>query len=260
MTGVDPAQFVDLACRLADAAGAAIRPHFREPIAVDSKPDASPVTIADRAAEQAMRTILAETRPDHGIIGEEFGCTGEDREFVWVLDPIDGTKAFISGMPIFTTLVALCHGGRPILGIIDQPISGERWIGVEGRPTTLNGRPVAARPCPDIGNATLYTTGMEYYSAEAAGKLRRVQNRVRLCRYSADAYAFALIATGFVDIVIEHGLKPYDFCALVPVVEGAGGIITDWDGEPLTVASGSSVLAAGDASAHAKALALLADP
>ncbi|HTT80449.1 MAG TPA: inositol monophosphatase family protein, partial [Stellaceae bacterium] len=152
-----------LANDLADAAGAAIRPHFRQKLAVDDKPDRSPVTAADRAAEAAMRELIAARFPDHGIIGEEFGREREDAEFVWVLDPIDGTKSFISGVPLFGTLIALAHRGRPILGVIDQPIQRERWIGAEDRPTTFNGAPVRCRACPDTAAATLFATSPDMF-------------------------------------------------------------------------------------------------
>src|ERR687883_451379 len=150
--------YLALASDLADAAGEAIRPHFRQSIAVDDKPDLSPVTIADRNAEAAMRRLIAARFPEHGIIGEEYGAERQDSEYVWVLDPIDGTKSFISGIPLFGTLIALAHRGRPILGIIDQPIARERWIGASGRPTTFNGSTVHCRPCPKLAAATLFST------------------------------------------------------------------------------------------------------
>src|SRR6185503_13786150 len=165
--------FLSLAVDLAEAAGAAIRPYFRQPIAVDDKPDLSPVTAADREAEAAMRRLIAARFPDHGIIGEEYGREREDAEFVWVLDPIDGTKSFISGVPLFGTLIALANRGRPILGIIDQPISRERWIGAVGRRTTFNGSTVHCRPCPKLAAATLFSTSPDMFKgADAAAQAR----------------------------------------------------------------------------------------
>jgi inositol-phosphate phosphatase/L-galactose 1-phosphate phosphatase/histidinol-phosphatase len=154
-------RFLAFSNQLADAAGAAVRPHFRQPIDVDAKADASPVTIADRAAETAMRERIESAFPQHGIIGEEFGRIRDDADYLWVLDPIDGTKSFISGVPLFGTLIALLHRGRPLLGIIDQPIQRERWIGAEGRKTTLNGRTVATRVCAALGEATLFCSSPE---------------------------------------------------------------------------------------------------
>jgi inositol-phosphate phosphatase/L-galactose 1-phosphate phosphatase/histidinol-phosphatase len=257
-TLIDLDLFLALAGGLADVAGAAIRPHFRRKLAVDDKPDLSPVTIADRTAESAMRRLIAARFPDHGIIGEEFGREREDAEFVWVLDPIDGTKSFISGVPLFGTLIALARRGRPILGIIDQPVLGERWIGAAGRPTTFNGAPIRCRPCPALSAATLFATSPDMFQGGDRAAFDRVSAAVKLVRYGADCYAYALLAHGFVDLVIESGLKPYDFSAILPVVEGAGGVASDWRGAPLTIASDGRVVMAADARAHEAALALLA--
>jgi histidinol-phosphatase len=242
---------------LAEAAGAAIRPLFRTPLAIGEKEDRSPVTIADRAAEEAMVARIASRFPEHGIIGEELGRSRAEAEWVWVLDPIDGTKSFISGIPLFGTLIALCRSGRPILGVIDQPISGERWVGAEGRKTTLNGRPLSCRACAALSSATLFATTPEMFCGEDAQAFARTASCVKLVRFGADCYAYGMLAAGFIDLVIESSLKPYDFCAMVPIVEGAGGIATDWQGKPLTLASGGRVLVAGDRRAHQAALALL---
>ena len=177
-----------------------------------------------------MRRLIAARFPDHGIIGEEFGREREDAEFVWVLDPIDGTKSFISGVPLFGTLIALAHRGRPILGIIDQPISRERWIGAAGRPTTFNGAPVRCRPCPALAAATVVLDQPRHVPGRRRRRLRPRRGAAKLVRFGADCYAYGLLACGFIDLVIEASLKPYDFCAMVPIVEGAGGIATDWQG------------------------------
>jgi inositol-phosphate phosphatase / L-galactose 1-phosphate phosphatase / histidinol-phosphatase len=250
--------FLALAADLADAAGEVIRPYFRQPIRVDDKPDLSPVTVADRAAETAMRRLIAARFPEHGIIGEEFGREREDAPFVWVLDPIDGTKSFISGVPLFGTLIALAHHGRPILGIIDQPISRERWIGAPGRPTMFNGAPTRSRPCPALAAATMFSTSPDMFRGADAAAYARVAAAAKLVRFGADCYAYGLLALGCIDIVIEASLKPYDFAAMLPVVAGAGGIASDWQGRKLTLASDGRVLVAGDRRAHEQALALLA--
>jgi len=250
--------FLALAAELADAAGKAIRPHFRQPIAVTDKPDLSPVTVADRAAEAAMRRLIIARFPQHGIIGEEYGPERADAEFVWVLDPIDGTKSFISGVPLFGTLIALAHEGRPILGIIDQPISRERWIGAAGRPTTFNGTAVRTRPCPALAAATVFSTSPDMFKGEDAAAHARVAAAAKLMRFGADCYAYGILALGSIDLVIEASLKPYDFSAMLPIVEGAGGVASDWRGTPLTLASDGRVLVAGDRRAHQQALALLA--
>jgi len=246
------------ALRLADAAGEVIRPYFRKPLAVRDKPDLSPVTAADRAAEEAMRRLIEARFPEHGILGEEFGREREDAELVWVLDPIDGTKSFISGVPLFGALIALTREGRPILGIIDQPISRERWVGAAGRPTTLNGAPIGCRACPSLAVATLFATTPDMFKGEDAAAFARVSAAVKLVRFGADCYAYGLLAAGFVDLVLEASLKPYDFCAMVPVVEGAGGVATDWRGADLDLASDGRILVAGDRRAHEAALTLLA--
>ncbi|MBI2239980.1 MAG: histidinol-phosphatase [Magnetospirillum gryphiswaldense] len=252
-----PAEFVALAHELADAARPVIRKYFRTPVAVDDKDDASPVTIADREAEATMRAIIKARFPDHGIFGEEHGRENVDARYVWVLDPIDGTKAFITGKPSFGTLIALCENGTPILGVIDQAITAERWIGGHGLPTTLNGQPVRTRACDALEKAYAYTTGPEYFDDITRPGWDRIAARVKLPRYGCDCYAYALVATGFVDLVAEAGLKPYDYCALVPVIEGAGGIVTDWNGDAVTIASPGTICAAGDARLHALALEVL---
>ena len=205
-----------------------------------------------------MRRLIGARFPAHGIIGEEYGPERADAEFVWVLDPIDGTKSFISGVPLFGTLIALAQAGRPILGIIDQPILRERWIGANGRPTLFNGAAVRCRPCPALAGATVFSTSPDMFKGLDADAHARVATSVKLQRFGADCYAYGLLALGFVDLVIEASLKPYDFSAMLPVVEGAGGVASDWQGHKLTLASDGRVLVAGDRRAHQQALALLA--
>ncbi len=248
---------IRLAHSLADAARPVIRHYFRTPIAIDDKADASPVTIADREVEAAMRALLARHVPEHGVLGEEHGRSDKDSDWVWVLDPIDGTRAFITGKPSFGTLIALTFRGRPVLGIIDQAITDERWLGAAGRPTTLNGAVVRARACPDLAHAYAYSTGPELFDPATRPAWDRIVAAVKHARYGADCYAYALVATGFVDLVVEAGLKPYDYSALVPVIEGAGGIVTDWNGRALDLNSSGRVVAAGDRRTHAAALGLL---
>ncbi|MBI1206318.1 MAG: histidinol-phosphatase [Azospirillum sp.] len=260
MTDSCPAHLATLAVRLADASGAVIRRYFRSPLAVTDKPDRSPVTVADREAESIIRAIIAAQRPEDGIVGEEYGVKGEDAEFLWVIDPIDGTKAFLTGRPTFVTLIGLLHRGRPILGVIDQPITGDRWIGAAGRATTLNGQPAKPRLCPAVELAILSTTSPDLFPEDDFPAFRRVSDAAKITVYGGDGYAYGLLASGFQDLVIEAGLKVYDFAALAPVVGGAGGVITDWQGEPLSLDSDGRVLAAGDPRSHAEALAMLANP
>jgi inositol-phosphate phosphatase/L-galactose 1-phosphate phosphatase/histidinol-phosphatase len=258
VAGADYRAFEALAHRLADRAGEIQRRYFRTPVSVEAKADASPVTIADQEAEAAMRDLIAAAYPDHGILGEEHGRERIDAEFVWVLDPIDGTKSFITGRPLFGTLIALAHRGRPVMGMIDQSILRERWVGVAGGVSAWNGRPIAVRACPRIEDAVLFATSPAMFRAGAENDaFGRVQQRVRLPMYGGDCYAYGLLAMGFADLVVEAGLEPYDFMALVPVIEGAGGLLTDWQGRALELGSNGQVLAAGDARVHAAARGLL---
>jgi inositol-phosphate phosphatase/L-galactose 1-phosphate phosphatase/histidinol-phosphatase len=255
-SGVPP-EAIELAGRLADAAGAVIRQHFRSPVEVEDKPDQSPVTIADRGAEAAMRQLIEATFPEHGIYGEEYGVERGDAEHVWVLDPIDGTKSFISGVPLFGTLIALLHQGRPVLGVLDQPILGERWLGIDGVPTSLNGRTIRTRSCAALDRATLFSTTPELFAGADKAAFERVRAAAKLTRYGTDCYAFGLVAAGFVDLVLEVSLKLYDFAALVPIVTGAGGSLTDWRGGALRAGSDGRVLASGDARVAAAVLELI---
>ena len=257
MTGPVAAELVALAHRLADAVRPIARRYFRAGVSIDDKADRSPVTVADREAETAMRALLAAAVPGHGVWGEEHGAVRLDAEHVWVLDPIDGTKAFITGLPIFGTLIALLHRGKPVLGVIDQPILGERWLGVSGERTTFNGQPIATRACPTLDRAYMYSTAPIMFPDAFEKRHEALAQRVKLFRWGGDCYAYGLLASGHVDLVVEASLELHDFAALVPVVAGAGGLITDWQGRELEVDSDGSVLAAGDAAIHRAAIEVL---
>jgi histidinol phosphatase-like enzyme (inositol monophosphatase family) len=238
---------ITLACRLADAAGAAIRPLYRAAFGHEAKADASPVTEADRIAEAAMRQILESERPADGIIGEEYGRSREGASRQWVLDPIDGTISFMAGRPIFGTLIALMEGGFPVLGIIDQPVTRERWVGATGVATTLNGRAVRTRSCRALSDAVLASTGPQYFDEHSAEHFMALAAKTsRRTVWGGDCYNYGLLAAGHLDLVVEAGLKLHDLAALVPIVEGAGGTMCDWDGEPLHEGSAGHVLALGD--------------
>jgi inositol-phosphate phosphatase / L-galactose 1-phosphate phosphatase / histidinol-phosphatase len=254
MTG---AADIDLAGRLADIAGTIARRYFRQPIAVDTKPDQTPVTAADREAEAAMRAAIERQFPSDGILGEEHGPVRTDAVRVWVLDPIDGTKSFIAGIPLFGILIALVENGVPVLGVIDQPISQERWLGVAGQPTRKNGTPVRTRACADLAAASLYATSPDMFGADRPA-FDRLKAAVKSARFGADCYAYGQLASGFIDLVVEADLKPYDYCALVPIIDGAGGAITDWRGNKLDLTSDGRVVAAGDPALVAEARTVLA--
>ena len=252
-----PDAYVTLAQELADAAGEIVRGYFRQSYDIATKPDATPVTEADRAAEQAMRAILEDRQPDHGIFGEEFGTVRADAEYVWYLDPIDGTKAFIAGVPLFGTLIGLARHGRPVFGVIDQAVSGERWSGGAGHPSTLNEAAATSRSGVDLPNAVLFTTSPDAYENGDLDALDRLRDTVGLVRYGADCYAFGLVAAGHADIAIECGVNDYDYCALVPIVESAGGMMTNWEGAPVTLGTDTRVIASGSAELHGAAIGLL---
>jgi inositol-phosphate phosphatase / L-galactose 1-phosphate phosphatase / histidinol-phosphatase len=251
-------EYVDFALRLADAAAAVVRKYYRASLRVESKADASPVTIADREAEQVLRAMIRATYPDHGIEGEEFPGERLDAEFVWRLDPIDGTKSFVVGRPLFGTLIALTRVGRPILGVIDQCVLRERWLGVAGERSTWNGQPIRVRACPELEQAILSLTSPQMFSAAERAALARLEGAVRFPIYGGDCYAYGLLAMGSIDLIVEADLDVHDFMALVPVIEGAGGLVTDWQGAALSPVSDGRIVASGDRRVHEHALKLLA--
>ena len=258
MTAIDFAVFVD---KLAAVSGETIRPYFRTALGVENKSDAGgfdPVTAADRAAEAAMRALIKKTFPEHGIVGEELGAERADAEYVWVLDPIDGTKSFICGMPAWGTLIALTRRGEPIYGMMHQPFTREHFTG-DGSAARYRGpagdRALRTRACVTLQDAVLLTTSPLLMRETDRRAFRRVEQAVRLSRYGGDCYAYCMLAAGHVDLVIETELKPYDVMPLIPIIEGAGGIITTWDnGRPH---AGGQIIAAGDKRAHARAMEVL---
>lgn len=244
-----PPEIIQTAKKAADAAGLIIRRYFRQTVNVSFKDDESPVTKADKEAEAAVRHIITQKFPHHSIVGEEHGTTALDmtNDYVWVIDPIDGTKAFITGRPTFATLIAVAHKGEPVLGIIDQPISGERWIGVCGMQTTFNGTPVRTRTPPALSECILQATTPDMFIGFNSVLFRRLAKQVKSVVYGSDCYAYAMVASGCADLVVEADLKVWDYMALVPVVNGAGGCMGDWNGLSLGVESEGRVIAAGGA-------------
>jgi inositol-phosphate phosphatase/L-galactose 1-phosphate phosphatase/histidinol-phosphatase len=234
-------EFVEFAHRLADAAGEIQRRYFRQPLKIELKPDASPVTRVDKETERALRQLIEQAYPGHGIAGEEYAPVREHAEFVWVLDPLDGTKSFLAGMPLFGILISLAQGGHFVLGVIDQPILHDRWLGADGHGTMFNGTPVHTRPCTKLADAVAFL-GKPYDA-----KIARLRDDVKWARYGGDCYGYGLLASGFVDLVVDADLDDHDFGALEPVVRNAGGAITDWAGQPLAMGSSGEIIAAGDA-------------
>ena len=257
------ADLIVFANRLADTSGAVIRPFFRQPIAVTHKDGVhafDPVTEADRGAERALRELIARERPADGILGEEYGETPGTSNYRWVLDPVDGTRAFITGRHEWGSLIALEDKGRAVLGILDQPVLGERFVGAGGTAHLLQAgqsTKLQVRECPALKDAILCATDPSaYFSGSEQQAFVRVQAQTRMTRYGGDCYLFAALAMGFVDLVIEAGFHAWDAAALIPIVEGAGGVMTSWDGG--SAASGKTIIAAGDKRVHQAAMKLLA--
>jgi myo-inositol-1(or 4)-monophosphatase len=247
---------------LADAAGDVIRPFFRRRIEISNKGAAGlydPVTEADRRAEQIVRSRIANRFPQDGIIGEEFGETEGASGYLWVIDPIDGTRAFVAGQPLWGTLIALEHEGRPLLGILDQPFLHERFVGYGDNAEFRDSRgstKLTTRACANLSDALITTTHPHTHFTEAEReKFRQVERQCRLSRYGGDCYAYCVLAAGHVDLIIETELKPHDVLALIPIIEGAGGIMTTWENE--RPHNGGRIIAAGDERVHAQAMELL---
>jgi myo-inositol-1(or 4)-monophosphatase len=257
MTAIDFASFVD---RLATVSGDTILPFFRTALTVENKQAGGfdPVTAADRAAEEAMRVLIRETFPEHGILGEEQAPERTDAEYVWVLDPIDGTKSFIAGMPAWGTLIGLMRFGEPVFGMMHQPFIGERFAG-DGGAARYRGpagdRDLGVRKCAGLGEAVLFTTSPLLMNATDRAAFRKVENTVKLSRYGGDCYSYCMLAAGLVDLVIETEIKPHDIVPLIPIITGAGGVVTTWEnGAPQ---QGGRIVVAGDDRVHQVALAML---
>lgn len=252
-----PADFADFAESLADIARPIATRYFSRRLAVELKADQSPVTQADREIEFEIRAAILSTYADHGILGEEQPSHKPDADWLWVIDPIDGTRAFIAGKASFATLIGLCYKGEPVLGIIDQPVKRERWVGIAGEPTSFNGNIVKASDCATLGEAMISTTSIPYFTASEAVTFRKLEHATRSTLLNHDGYAYGLLASGDLDCVIEAGLKVHDVCALIPVVEGAGGLFTDWQGQKVNIHASKQTLASANKTLHKATLDLL---
>ncbi len=259
MTGTDLDEFTAFAGQLADTSRAQLRATIGQAVHADPKGDGSPVTAVDRAVETRLREMIAARYPGHGIVGEEHGAVAPDSELVWVLDPIDGTLPFLAGIPVYGTLIALARNQVPVIGVVDFPVTGERWVGGAGMPTRRNGEAVSVRSCDDLSTALLSNSNPDFYDEAEFRKFSRLKAATRWTVYGGSCLAYVQIASGRIDVGIDAGFDPFDYCALVPVIEGAGGVITDWDGAALTLRSGSRIIAAGDPRIHARALEILAE-
>jgi myo-inositol-1(or 4)-monophosphatase len=255
LSDAEARELLAFAHTLADAAGAVIKPLFRSAGTIDNKraADFDPVTAADRDAEAAMRDLIAARYPDHAVYGEEHGAEWGER-FTWVLDPLDGTRSFIGGFPTWGTLIGLAEYGRPVVGIMDQPVTGERFTGGPDG-AFLGERRLRVRDCASLKDAVLYATTPDMFKGEDMAGFRRVEQQVKLRRFGGDCYAYCMLAHGLVDLVVEASMQPYDIHALIPIVEQAGGIVTNWEGEPAWQAG--RIVAAGDRRVHQAALEAL---
>lgn len=242
-----PQEFIDFANQLADAAGDIQRRCFRDRVPVEIKPDGSPVTQADKDSERVLRELIERTYPDHGIAGEEYPTVREDAAYMWVLDPIDGTKSFLAGMPMFGILIALAHDGRFVLGVVDQPILRDRWVGADGHDTTFDGDVARTRQCASLADAVLCISGPEDRTKPYDAQIDKLRHAVKWVRYGAECYAYGLLASGFIDLIVDVDLDNHDFGPLDPIIGNAGGVATDWQGNPLTMNSDGRIIAAGDA-------------
>jgi len=257
MTAIDFSSFVD---QLANASGDTILPFFRTALAVENKQTGGfdPVTAADRAAEQAMRTLIRKQFPDHGIVGEEYGSERTDAEYVWVLDPIDGTKSFIAGMPVWGTLIGLMRFGEPVFGMMNQPFTRERFSG-DGGASRYRGpggnRELHVRECASLSDAVMFTTSPLLMNRDDRAAFGKLEDKVKLSRYGGDCYHYSMLAAGLIDVIVETEIKPYDIVAIIPIVAGAGGVITTWENGPAQ--GGGRVIVAGDKRVHQAALEIL---
>ncbi|MDX1974935.1 MAG: histidinol-phosphatase [Rickettsiales bacterium] len=250
-------ELIAFAEHLADQAGDIARRYFRQHVSTQQKADLSPVTQADQEIEKAIQDLIRFHYPEHGIIGEELGVHNPGAAWQWVIDPIDGTRSFIAGYPIFTTLIALTHQGIPLLGIIDQTINKERWVAVPGRPTLCKGNPVKTLTHTALSDVVIATTSTYYFNKKEAAAFETLRAQCSGTQLGGDAYGYAMVANGLLGLMVDTGLKPYDFCAIKPVIESAGGIITDWQGNSITLHSDGRIIAAANAKLHAQALTIL---
>jgi histidinol phosphatase-like enzyme (inositol monophosphatase family) len=254
----DLERFASLAYSLTEITRRVSMRYFRNDFVIETKADETPVTIADRECERMMRERIAAEFPDHGIIGEEQGSDRAGASHVWILDPIDGTKAFVSGRPLFGALIALCRDGKPVIGVIDCPAVDDCWVGIDGRPTSHNDMPCTTRRCGRLADALLYSTSPYMFHGEDAAAYDRLRQRVKYPLFGGDCHNYGLVASGWIDLVVEAGLKLHDYAALVPIAAGAGALLTDWAGRPLDLESDGRVVMAGDERTHREALSALA--
>lgn len=258
LTQIELDKLIAFAQQLAQTSRQIILDSLKNPITFDTKSDLSPVTVIDQRVEYALRQLITQHYPEHGILGEEYASEKLDADYVWVIDPIDGTKAFITGMPIYGTLISLTYHGVPFIGIIDHPVTDERWLGVDGQTSTYNGKPIQTRDCHQLSDAIVSIGNPESLSQGEREAFTQLRQMTKWGIYGGNCYVYGRLAMGQVDISVDSGLDPFDYCALDVVVRNAGGMMSDWEGERLTIHSGHRVVACGDKALHQQVIKLLA--
>ena len=251
---MDIGYYRGFANELADQARQIALAYFRKPLDIESKSDNTPVSIADTSIESTLRDMINDVYPDHGILGEEYERQQSNSEFLWVIDPIDGTKSFVTGHPTFGCLIALLHNDRPVLGIIEMPALNERWVGIENEPVYFNASKATTSTNKTLSDSVTACTGVDFFNASELPVYNHISRQGKFRMFGGDCYNYGLLASGFVDVVMESDLKPFDYMALVPVIENAGGVITDWQGNPLTLESSGQILASANADLHQQCL------
>ncbi|QIQ22354.1 histidinol-phosphatase [Zophobihabitans entericus] len=244
--------------KLADTSRSIILDSLKNPIVFDTKSDLSPVTVIDQKVEKSLRDLITESYPEHGILGEEYESEKLDADYVWVIDPIDGTKAFVTGLPVYGTLISLTYKGVPFIGIIDHPFTSERWVGIDGQVTTYNDKPVSTRQCSKLADAIVSIGNPESLSSGETANFTKLCQQTKWRVYGGSCYVYARLSSGQIDISVDSGLDPFDYCALDVVIRNAGGILTDWEGKRLSIHSGHRVVASGDKELHQEVIKVLA--
>ena len=252
-----PQQLIKLANKCADASGKIIKKYFRKKIKINLKKDNTPFTKADIEAEKIIRELILKQEPNCGFVGEETGSINMNREYCWVVDPLDGTKSFITGKPTFGTLIGLLKNNKPVLGILNQPILNERWVGIAGVETKYNNKKVRVRKCKSIKGAKMYATSPMMFQERNKKIYKNVRAKIGECLFGADCYSHGLMSLGFVDVILEANLKPWDYIASASIISGAGGKITDWNDNDLNLQSDGRILATGDSNIHKQIIKII---
>ena len=252
-----PQQLIKLANKCADASGKIIKKYFRKKIKINLKKDNTPFTKADIEAEKVIRELILKQEPNCGFVGEETGSINMNREYCWVVDPLDGTKSFITGKPTFGTLIGLLKNNKPVLGILNQPILNERWVGIAGVETKYNNKKVRVRKCKSIKGAKMYATSPMMFQGRNKKIYKNVRAKIGECLFGADCYSHGLMSLGFVDVILEANLKPWDYIASASIISGAGGKITDWNDNDLNLQSDGRILATGDSNIHKQIIKII---